>query len=183
MTQTLLVPTTTSLAHRFNWPFRQKREYGNQQNRKMSERYRNTLLDGLDVENKKFYSDAQNNFFKSNHGIINSEKRALFKHRTGTLFETQPFAHPRSTKFRLDIPPFLAPPFCVSNSDTKELIKCKSKHDLGPGSISGSHFDKWWREQHLTASDSVYDRETFFKDITKCAYKVNKSGTAAITYI
>ena len=157
-----------SLRHEYNWPFRQKREYGEKQNRRMATRYKNTLLDGLDAE-KKTIRDARE------HRFIWSED-PLFKHKTGTLFESQPKSHPRSKKFKLDIPPFMIPPFCVSNSDTLELIKCKTRNEIGPGSISSSHFDKWWREQHLTANDQVYDRETFFKDIKKCAFKVNNRG-------
>ena len=79
---TILIQETNCLAQRFNWPFRHKRQYGLQQNRKMFDRYKNTLLDGLDSENAydetNSRGDARDQLVKSSRGMINSEVQGGF---------------------------------------------------------------------------------------------------------
>ena len=49
-------------------------------------------------------------------------------------------------------------------------------HIFSARCMSDSHFDTMWREEHLTASDSVFERETFFKEKSQCAYVFSKKG-------
>ena len=127
----------------------------------MKIRYQDTLLNGLDAEKKK-------SRFQWSNG-------PLFRHDKNSMFKLNPKIHKPSVKLKVDIPPFLKPPFCVWN-DKLELVHCMTRDTLGPGHVSDSHFDGEFRKGMYQADNKHQTRENYQEDMKDCVFKVTDDG-------